>query len=392
MSLEPFARSLDLQRLREEGYAVSIRGGLLVMRDIPYVDAQCCVRRGVLISSLTMAGDETQRPDTHVVHFDGDFPCQADGTRIAEIAHQTAHQDLGSGVTAEHSFSSKPPEGYADYYIKMTTYAAILCGPARVLDPAADPRTYRAPEEEEDSVFHYTETASNRVGLGRLSEHFHEEVLAIVGLGGTGSYVLDLAAKTTAREIRLFDGDDYLQHNAFRSPGAASIEKLRLVPKKVDHFAGIYGRMRRGLVPHAVGLDADNLHLLDGVTFAFLSMDAGEAKRSVVGKLEAMGVPFIDMGMGLELVDGSLGGILRVTTSTPAKRDHVHGGRLSFAGGGAEDDLYASNIQVADLNALNAVLAVIKWKKLRGFYRDDEHEHHCTYTTDGNLLLNGDQT
>ncbi len=93
--------------------------------------------------------------------------------------------------------------------------------------------------------------------------------------------------------------------------------------------------------------------------------------------------------MGLELDDGSLGGILRVTASTPEKRDHVRGRRISFAGGG-EKDIYASNIQVADLNALNAVLAVVKWKKLRGFYRDLEREHHCTYTTDGNMLLNGD--
>ena len=54
--------------------------------------------------------------------------------------------------------------------------------------------------------------------------------------------------------------------------------------------------------------------------------------------------------------------------------------------------MYASNIQVADLNALNACLAVVKWKKLRGFYRDLESEHHSTYTTDGSMLLNGDQS
>jgi hypothetical protein len=119
-------------------------------------------------------------------------------------------------------------------------------------------------------------------------------------------------------------------------------------------------------------------------------MDAGEDKKAVVGKLEAIGASFVDVGMGLELNDGSLGGILRVTASTPEKRDHVHGGRVSFTGGGAED-LYSTNIQVADLNALNATLAVIKWKKLRGFYRDVVSEHHCTYTTDGNLLINGDE-
>ena len=97
---------------------------------------------------------------------------------------------------------------------------------------------------------------------------------------------------------------------------------------------------------------------------------------------------FVDVGMGLELANGSLGGILRVTASTSDKRDHVRQ-RVSFEGGGAEN-VYVSNIQVADLNMLNAALAVIKWKKLLGFYRDLEMEHHCSYTTDGNMLLNGD--
>jgi hypothetical protein len=149
--------------------------------------------------------------------------------------------------------------------------------------------------------------------------------------------------------------------------------------------------MHRGIVAYPVKVDHSNVDLLNGTTFAFICMDAGEEKRAVVQKLEALGVPFIDVGMGLELVNGSLGGILRVTVSTPQKRDHVHSGRISFTGDG-ERDIYASNIQIADLNALNAVLAIIKWKKLRGFYRDLEREHHATYTTDGNMLLNGDQT
>ena len=117
-------------------------------------------------------------------------------------------------------------------------------------------------------------------------------------------------------------------------------------------------------------------------------MDPSEVKRSVVEKLETLDLPFVDVGMGLELVNGSLGGILRVTAGTPGKRDHIQG-RISFADG-EEDDIYSSNIQVADLNALNAAMAVIKWKKIRGFYRDLEGEHHSTYTTDGNMLLNCD--
>jgi hypothetical protein len=390
MSQKPFDRNPDLRKLREEGYAVRIRGGFLVMQ-VPYVDGKGEVRLGRLISSLTLAGDVTQRPDTHVVHWDGDYPCNRDGKEIEALRHGNGAVDLGNGLTAKYAFSCKPPEGYADYHAKMTTYAGVIAGPAAVLKPELKLRSYAAPEPEEDTVFNYTETASDRVGIGALTDLLKNERVVFIGVGGSGAYALDLVAKTPVREIRLIDGDDFLTHNAFRAPGAASLEELRQVHKKVHYLAGIYSRMHRNIVPHAVALDRPNLHLLDGGTFAFISMDAGEPKQLAVRKCEEMGICFVDVGMGLELVDGSLGGILRVTASTPAMRTHVHDGRISF---GSDDvnNLYSTNIQVADLNALNAAMAVVKWKKIRGFYRDLEREHHSTYTTDGNMLLNGDRS
>ena len=360
------------------------------MREVPYVDAQRQVRRGSLISSLTLAGELAKPPDTHVIFFDGDFPCGTGGDPIHQIKNTSKEFNLGNGITAKHRFSSKPETGrYTDYYHKMTTYAAIISGPATVLQHGVTPRTFSVPDDEEESVFNYTETASDRAGIGALSERLATDIVAIIGLGGTGSYVLDFVSKTPVREIRLFDGDEFLQHNAFRTPGAPSIERLREAPKKVDYLEDIYSRMHRGIVSHAVSVEESNVHLLEGITFAFICMDTGQAKRLVVEKLETLGVPFIDVGMGLELENGSLGGILRVTASTPARRSHVHNGRISFEGG-EEDDLYSSNIQVADLNALNAIMAVIKWKKIRGFYRDLECEYHSTYTTDCNQIVNTD--
>lgn len=389
MSTAPFNLSPDLKRLRGEGYFVQIKGGLLLMRDVPYVNAERKVLMGTLISSLNMAGDVTQKPDTHVIHFDGEYPCKSDGTPIKSISKSSGNFDLGHGVTAKHDFSSKPDGGYTDYYHKMTTYAAILSGNAREIQPDANPRTFRVPEDDEECIFNYIETASDRAGIGALSEKFTSETIAIIGLGGTGAYILDFVAKTPVRQIRLFDGDDFLQHNAFRAPGAPSIEQIRLVQRKVDYFMEQYSKMHRGIVAQPEHLTAANLNLLEGVTFAFLSMDAGEAKRLIVEKLESLNVAFIDVGMGMGLVDGALGGMLRVTASTPENRD-IFRAKVSFAGGGT-DDIYATNVQVADLNALNAILAVIKWKKLRGFYSDLERELHCSYTTDGNLLVNGGQ-
>jgi ThiF family len=46
--------------------------------------------------------------------------------------------------------------------------------------------------------------------------------VVIVGLGGSGSHILDLIAKTRVRQIDLYDGDHFRRHNAFRSPGAAT--------------------------------------------------------------------------------------------------------------------------------------------------------------------------
>lgn len=391
MSLQLISRNPDLKRLADEGYLIQVKGGLLLMQEVPYVDSQKQIRFGTLVSSLVLAGDVTQTPDTHVVHFIGELPCDADGKPLTAVVNQSADFPLSNGLVAKHMFSSKPPAGYPNYYEKMKTYATILAGHAAVVRPGIRSAVTRLPEEEEqeECVFNYVETASDRVGIGALTELLKPERVAIIGLGGTGSYVLDFVAKTPVREIRLFDGDEFLQHNAFRAPSAPTIDELRAAPKKVEYFKGIYSKMHRGIQPHPMKIDTTTMHLLDGITFAFICIDGGDAKKAIVEKLEALGVPFIDVGMGLELTDGSLGGIIRMTASTPEKREHVHNGRISLGDGGGQN-LYSSNIQVADLNALNAVLAVIKWKKIRGFYRDLEKEHHCTYTTDGNMLLNGD--
>src|SRR5277367_5149107 len=114
MSQRPFSLSSDLKHLRDDGYFVQISAGFLIMREVHYVDAQRKVRTGSLISSLTLAGDVTRAPDTHIVHFDGDYPSGADGTPIQQISHQSGNINLGNGVTAKHSFSSKPAGGYTD--------------------------------------------------------------------------------------------------------------------------------------------------------------------------------------------------------------------------------------------------------------------------------------
>lgn len=389
MSQQLINRNDDLKRLRDEGYDIEVRANHLLIKNVPYVNSAEEIMFGTLVSTLNLAGDVTKRPDTHVAHFTGDHPCNKDGSEMVQIKHQSQRKEIDRELIVNHSFSSKPREGYKDYFDKMTTYVAIISSPAQSLDPNVTARTFPViASSEEESVFNYIDTASSRAEVTLITRKLELGAIGIVGLGGTGSYILDLVAKTPVREIRLFDGDKFSQHNAFRSPGAPSIDDLEKETKKVLYFRDIYSKMHRNIKAYDDYMDSDNISRLEGLDFVFLSMDSCESKRLIVEKMEALGIPFIDVGMGVERVDDALLGIIRVTASTTDKRDHVRR-RISFSDNGGNNE-YSRNIQIADLNALNAALAVIKWKKLYGFYKDFENEYFSAYTIDGNILINED--
>ena len=383
------SRSTDLKRLEDEGYEVEVRADHLLVKHVPYVNEAKAVKYGTLVSELTLAGDTTTRSSTHVVMFAGGMPCNREGKPLSQIHNSTRHQDLGDGLMVDFVFSSKPPEGYPDYYLKMTTYEAIISGPAQSIDPSVTAKTFSVVEaQDEHSPFNYTDTATSRAGIGAMTEKLKGHVVAIVGLGGTGSYILDLVAKTPVGEIHLFDGDKLGQHNAFRSPGAPSIETLRAAPQKATHYRDVYSAMKRNIIAHGHVNEAvvDSLRTMG---FVFIAVDKGRPRRLLVEKLEEFGVPFIDVGMGVDEAEGSLLGQLRVTASTDRSRDQVRS-TLPISDRDDEND-YSRNIQIADLNALNAALAVIKWKKLVGFYADLENEHTSLYQIDGNHLVNEDK-
>jgi hypothetical protein len=154
MSQRPINRSADLKRLRDEGYHLEIRSGCLLVKDVPYVNSGKEVKRGVLVIKLVLAGDQTGLPDTHVAYFSGDHPCNEDGSEIAKIKHGSNAHSLTEGVVVNHSFSAKPkPAGsYPDYYSQVTTYVAILSGPAQRIDSALTAKTFAvvAPNAEDD--------------------------------------------------------------------------------------------------------------------------------------------------------------------------------------------------------------------------------------------------
>lgn len=386
MSSRPIARSPDLKRLRDEGYEIEIDSGYLVLHHVPYVTSAKKVAYGTLFAPLELSDDRAQKPARHVVLFAGEYPCNMDGSEISQIRHKNEAHHIRKGLVAQYAFSNKPKGGYADFYDKMTRYVDIISAPARGIDPTATAKTFKVISSEEDApVFHYLDTSSSRAGITVVSDKLKGLRIGIIGLGGTGSYVLDLVAKTHVKEIHVFDADRYLQHNAFRSPGAASREALEGAPLKVTYYDRVYSAMRTGIVPHACRIDASNAHLLDGLDFAFVCVDTGESRRTIMAALQAREIPFVDVGMGVLLLDeqAALVATVRVTAVTKRKSDHV-GRRVSVSDAG--DDDYRTNIQTGELNAANAALAVLKWKKIFGVYQDLEQEHHSSYSTNNHLL------
>jgi molybdopterin/thiamine biosynthesis adenylyltransferase len=395
MSQKPIVLNESVLRLIGEGYEVEVRHQHLLVSSIPYVTPAREIALGVLVCRYLDTDGVKSKPDDHTAWFKGDTPCNSLGQPLSWIINNSNPQTLFDQFAIQHYFSNKPDgvaDFPADYFVKMTHYIDILVAQARAIEPNADARTGRVIESQaKDSIFRYPDTASVRAGIVAISQKLEMPRIGIVGLGGTGSYILDQVAKTPVKEIHLFDGDDFKSHNAFRSPGATSIETLQRQLNKADHFAEMYECMRMGVVSHPYYIDEGNIQDLACFDFVFVSVDDGPSRKLICEYLQNNGVPFIDVGMGLEKDNetNSLLGLCRVTMGTSKKNDHL-ASRLPTMDDKA-DALYRSNIQVADMNAINAILAVVKWKQYFGFYIDYELAHSLSFSASTLSVAREDQ-
>lgn len=389
MSTPLVSRSEDLRRLLADGYEISVREGHLIVEAVPFVDAEGNLAHGVLVCELNVSGDVTAQPNPHTMYFSG-VPHIKKATPIDAIIAAIGPQPPMAGVEPLSYLSTKPASGYYDdYYQKVTQYVRVISGPARSVDASATARTYRAmPEPDESSPFVYLDSASARAGVSDLAQKLAGGPIAIIGLGGTGSYILDLVAKTPVPEIHLWDPDEFMAHNAFRAPGAPSLEELNSRMKKVDYFADRYGAMHRGIVAHPEVIDESTIDALAAASFVFVAIDTSPAKRVIIEWLCERGIPLIDVGIGVSRRGDGLAGILRTTVVAPGGDGGVVDRRISF--GDERDDEYDRNVQIADLNALNAALAVLRWKRMHGFYASVQDERNSTYTIAANQMTSSE--
>jgi hypothetical protein len=244
----------------------------------------------------------------------------------------------------------------------------------------ANPYTHKLPADvEEESVFLIPDSLTSRAAIKDLSDKFKDEVVAIIGLGGTGSYILDLIARTPVKEIRTFDFDEYVAHNAFRSPGRT--DKTELGKSKSFICKERYKGFRKNIIAYDKAFDDSCRQDIDGVTFAFVCVDKGTARSNIITILSNLGIPFIDTGIDIKRTEtGELRGMTRTTyfSTDPAQ---ISKSKSQVPLTDPPDDMYKTNIQIGEINNMNACLAVLRYKQLKGFY------HSATQGTINNNLL-----
>lgn len=370
----------DIENLLNKGFAVAFDHGHLVVRDIPYLGSDLKLQKGAIVSKLNYVTPEKVTQTDHQVYFAGSVPYGIDGKPIPNLAGGPTSLSLSedcSDVVVQRSFSNKPTGGYRDLFHKIDSYVNIISGPAIDLHDEANPYTFRAVHTvKPDPIFKFQDTLTSRAEIGDLSAKLRNDVVAVIGLGGTGGYVLELLVKTTVREIRAFDLDSFQVHNAYRSPGRT--EAAEFGKPKTDVYFSRYDNFRNGLSFIRKALDATCSDDLRGVTFAFVCVDKGPSRAGIFDLLMANQIPFVDVGMGLKRKDGKLTGMARVTYYSPEDAKKVRDLKLAELSEAA-DDVYHTNIQIGELNALNAALAVIRFKQIRGFYVEEQPLYHLAF-------------
>jgi len=368
---------LIAQFAQQHGFSVAIDNDIIRAVGVP-----CLVANGnVGTCTIEKSFDtESGRPDgrigsgaVHVVRIFPSVDHAQDGCVYNANGSKIGNYIDGDGSTwSEISIKrGSPHEPLEDHSAKdlILRYAKHIVGAVHAA------QYYKPMFLTVDTPFNIPNTFEARSGVGTVQDRIRNHRLAIVGLGGTGSYILDLIAKTPVIEIHLFDDDHGTWHNYIRAPGAPTREEIDAhptsTPYKVDYYQKKYSSLRNGIHPHTtrVGLSPDFTEFLSNnpVDFAFVCIDQltnEESSRQdgVYTALTEARVPFIDSGVSLTIndQDSTIGG--SITTSVYSAGSSKWKDAIPNAKVFGEKVGYR-NVQLPEVNALAASLAVIEWRR-----------------------------
>ena len=221
--------------------------------------------------------------------------------------------------------------------------------------------------------FKIPNTFEARAAIRPVQDRIRHQRIAIIGLGGTGAYVLDLVAKTPVKEIHLLDSDRAEWHTFMRAPGSPTAEEIEACRKgnlcKVDYYHSKYAPLRDGIHPHDVRVDSPSMfgeflsaHPID---YAFVCIDQlteGDSPRqdAVYYALSEAGISFIDSGVSITMENDAVRGA--VTTSAYGAGSMTWKNAIPNAKVEGNVPGYR-NVQLPEVNALAASLAVMEWRR-----------------------------
>lgn len=359
------------------GFGVRVESDVVRAEDVPCLLAKGVVGTCTIEKSCDpVSGKPNERVGgaVHAVRvttdaeYDG-LVYHADGTPIGNLVKtdgktwsnisikkgsQSSPEDDTSAITLVHRYAkqivgSVSAAGYSETAFLTTP------GPFRI------PNTFEA-----------------RAAIGPVQNPIRQQRIAIIGLGGTGAYLLDLVAKTPVKEIHLLDSDHIEWHTFMRAPGAPSVAERESGGTgdlhKVDYYSSKYAPLRNGIHVHRVRVDSSAVlgeflsnHPID---HAFVCIDQAveddSPRQDVVYQgLSDAGVPFIDSGVSITVEDRTVRGA--VTTSvygagSTAWMDSIPNARVEGVVRGYR------NVQLPEVNALAASLAMMEWRRRTGQY------------------------
>ena len=360
-----------LDRVVQAGLDYTIEGDTLTVGPIPYRLKNGAVGHGELVCHVEREGERLRAPSDHTVGWVAEErPHTRNGELLANLIHHDGPQGWANGVTSICGMSRKAHErGYGDYGEKMLAYARLI---ARETGKSWRRETAGVGEVREGNNMVDQETGLTRSAIGDMDQLFRHEDLAVIGAGGTGGFIVDMIAKCNVASIDIYDDDVVSQHTQLRWPGVVNRRVVEEHKNKAEYLAELYAsRTNKNIKGHALRVGGPNLTMFRNKTMVFVAIDRGPDRREILTGLTGMAVNFIDCGIDLRRATDGLTASARVVRTAP---DDDYKKRIELVGRTPDKDagegMYEAAVQTAEINALNATMAVIAWKQGIRFYKD----------------------
>lgn len=360
-----------IQDLDDRGYDLDLINGYFVVFGVPYLDQHGALQDGDLALPVELVNNWViDVPRNHQVWFRGGKP-HDEAQRALNVGATDSAVTVAEGLITTHAFSLKlhDSEGrnrdYVSFEEKINTYLDMITAPAAARYEDARPsKRIERKVLEQGTPLRYPDTLSARYHMNDVSFRLRGKKVAIVGLGGTGSYILDFVSRTHLEQIALFDDDKVHVHTMFRIPGFIP---EAVGDKKVNALAEQYGAWHARIKPFSERITLENIGQLSEFDFVFVSIDDGPSRRNIVDWLTSNSIPFVDCGMGLNRSRSGLNGVVRITGVDREAYERTVG-TVYLPVAAPQDDEYRRQAQIAELNALNAAFAVIRFKQHFGLF------------------------